>query len=155
LKAQDAIVAAGQGTGSAKFGTASFEPEPLAEPACFEARYVGTVCLLDVSGEVDAFNSPELDAAIAGVAQAHRGAVVVSFVDCSFADCSCLTVLIRQFKQLAARLLIVAPPATALGRILRLAKLTSVLPVHSSLLQAYLAVSPDPSASLLELASRD
>lgn len=128
------------------------EREPLSEVVRFKPECQGTVCLLHVSGEIDSFNSLELDAAIAGVAQAHRGALTVSFVDCSFADCSCLRVLIRQFKLLGARLSIVAPPASALGRHLDITHLITTLPVHGSLREAYLAISSDPRGSLGDLA---
>jgi anti-anti-sigma factor len=119
----------------------------------FEMRRVGTLCVVSLSGEVDIFNSPVLERWIASVSRAQRGAVVVSFVDCAFADCSCLNVLIRQYKKLASRLQIVAPSATALGRILELTELSGVLPVHGSLRDAYLAVLADPDAALGDLAN--
>jgi anti-sigma B factor antagonist len=119
----------------------------------FDVKRVGTVSVVRVNGEADIFTSPALDGAIAGASRAHRGTIVVSFVDCTFADCSSLNVLIRQYKRLAARLQIVAPPATALGRILGLTKLTGVLPVHGSLRAAYLAILSDPHASLGNLAN--
>lgn len=93
-----------------------------------------------------------LDTAIADIFRGHYGAVVLSFLDCTFADCSCLNVLIRKSKELAVCLFIVAPPASALGRILALTQLTRALPVYSSLRQAYLAILADPSARLGDLA---
>jgi anti-anti-sigma factor len=130
-------------------------PEPLrgVGDLHFLVKRVGTVSVLALEGAVDIFSSPALDRWISSVSRAHHGPLVVSFVDCAFADCSCLTVLIRQYKKLATRLQIVAPPATALGRILALTKLTGVLPVHSSLREAYLALLSDPHALLGSLAT--
>ena len=118
----------------------------------FNVKRVGTVTVLGVSGEADIFSSPALAGAIASVSRAHRGTIVVSFADCSFADCSCLNVLIRQYEKLAGRLQIVASPETALGHILELTQLISELPVHGSLRGAYLAILSDPHASLGNLA---
>jgi anti-anti-sigma factor len=130
---------------------------PLESASCgeslrFDVKRVGTVCVLDVSGEADIFTSPALDGAIASIARAHPGTIVVSFVDCSFADCACLNVLIRRYKEFGQRLHIVAPPEAALGRILELTKLTRALPIHGSLRRAYLAILSDPHASLGNLA---
>lgn len=152
MRAQDASVTAGVGPGSMKFPALPSEPGPLTEGACFAVRCLGTICHLDVSGEVDALNSLELDAAIAGACRGHGGLIIVSFVDCRFVDCSCLNVLIRHSKELATRLFIIAPSASALGRIVRRARLTRTLPVHNSLRQAYLAISSDPRAALGDLA---
>ena len=128
-------------------------PSPRAgERLRFDVKRVGTVSVLGLSGDIDIFSSPVLARAIASVSRAHRGTIVVSFVDCTFADCSCLNVLVRQYKKLAGRLHIVAPPATALRRILELTELTGVLPVHDSLRHAYLAILSDPHASLGNLA---
>jgi len=120
--------------------------------ARFEATSLGTVCVLGVKGEVDLFNSPALELAIANTAQRHEGIVLVSFVDCTFADCSSLGVLIRQHRTLGPRLVIVAPPKSALGRILDITKLTSALPAHGSLREAYLWISSYPRESLGDLA---
>jgi stage II sporulation protein AA (anti-sigma F factor antagonist) len=87
--------------------------------------------------------SAELEAKIAELGREQRGEILVSFVLCNFIDCSGLRILIRQFKQLGKRLLIVAPPAGALHRILDLTGLTTVLPVHKGLREAYLAIAPD------------
>jgi len=121
------------------------------ERARFATTCLGTVCLLEVTGEVDLFNSPALEAAIADASTAHRGTVLVSFAGCTFADCSALSVLIRRFIDLSTRLVIVAPPATALGRILDLANLTARLPVHTSVRRACVAISRDPNANLGDL----
>jgi anti-anti-sigma factor len=119
----------------------------------YQIKRVGTVSVLALSGEVDIFNSPYLDRVIASVSRAHRGTIVVSFIDCTFADCSCLNVLIRQYNKLTTRLQIVAPPATALGRIVELTELAGVLPVHDSLREAYLALLSDPHAPLGNLST--
>jgi anti-anti-sigma factor len=134
-------------------GAGTFAQRPVGELARFTAECRGTVCLLHVSGEVDISNSAELDAAIAGISQEHSRLVLVSFVDCIFADCSCLGVVVRQFERLAARLLIIAPPASGLGRILDMASLTTRLPVHDSVRQALLAIVSGPGAALGELST--
>jgi anti-anti-sigma factor len=105
------------------------------------------MCILRVRGEVDTSNSLALEAAIAGASQAHRGVVLVSFVECTFADCSCLSVLIRQFKTLPQRLMIVAPPASRLRRLLDLASLAAALPVYDGLRPAKHAMAPDSGDS--------
>jgi anti-anti-sigma factor len=130
-------------------------PSPRAgERLRFDVKRVGKLCVLGLSGGVDIFSSPVLDRAIASVSRAHRGTIVVSFVACTYADCSCLNVLLRQYKRLAGRLQIVAPPATPLRRILELTELIGVLPVDDSLRHAYLAILSDPHASLGNLATR-
>lgn len=72
---------------------------------------------------------------------------MVSFVDCSFADGSCVGVLFRRCQLLGARLSIVAPATSALRRILDVTDLTTALPAHMSLRRARLAMSSDSHAS--------
>jgi anti-anti-sigma factor len=128
---------------TATLGVGRFEQRSITELARFKAECQGTVSLLHVSGEVDISNSRALDAAIAEASRANEGAILVSFVDCRFADGSCLRVLIRQFNLLSSRLLIVAPPGSGLRHILDVASLTSKLPVYDSLRQAHLAIASD------------
>jgi anti-anti-sigma factor len=123
--------------GAGKIGLRSFSD------VRFDVDCSGVVCLLRVNGEIDIYNSAELDAKIADLGREQRGEILVSFVHCSFIDCSGLRILLRQFKLLGNRLLIVAPPASALCRILDLTGLATVLPVHEGLREAYLAVAPD------------
>lgn len=125
------------------FGAAKKEKRAFSELARFIVDCRGTLCLLHVSGDVDISNSSALEAEIESASRAHRGAVVASFVDCKFADCSCLSALIRQFKLLPARLLIVAPPASRLRRLLDITCLTAALPVYDDVRAAQLAVSSD------------
>ena len=169
MEAPDSNTSAGCGSGSVESRSAAEitqrpkaflrEGRPLrsargrSQRPAFAAKRLGTVCLLDVSGEIDFYSSPALEIAMASAACGHGGAVVVSFAGCSFVDCSCMSVLIRQFKKLVTRLFIIAPLATALGRLLDMAQLRSSLPVHSSLRQAYLALSSDPDRSLGDLAT--
>jgi anti-anti-sigma factor len=109
--------------------------------------------LLSVSGDVDISNSPALDGAIAAASQAYRGLVVISFADCQFADGSCVRVLIRQFKLLPARLLIVAAPGSWLRRLLDLTSLTATLPVYNGLREAHLPMVPGARSSRDALAT--
>jgi len=136
------------GVSTAAFGAGKSEGRPLSELAQFKAECRGTMCLLHVSGDVDTSNCWVLDAAIASVSRAHRGGVLVSFVDCKFVDSSCLGVLIRQFKLLPARLLIIAPLASRLRRLLDITSLTAALPVYNSLRQAELVIASDSRGSL-------
>jgi anti-anti-sigma factor len=100
-----------------------------------------------VSGEIDISNSPALEAAIAVAFRAHRGVTLVSLGECTFVDCSCLSVLIRQHRLYPARLMIVAPAASRLRRLLDLTSLTALLPVYDGLRAAQLAVAPEARAS--------
>ncbi|MGP6159253.1 MAG: STAS domain-containing protein [Vulcanimicrobiaceae bacterium] len=101
------------------------------------------ICLLNVIGDVDISNSSSLEAAIEVASRSHRGHILVSFVDCAFADSSCLNVLTRQFELLQHRLLIVAPLASRVLRLLDVASLTVALPVYHGLHQARQAVAHD------------
>jgi anti-anti-sigma factor len=123
--------------GAGKIGLRSFSA------VRFDVERSGSVCLLHVNGEIDIYSSAELEAKIADLGREQRGEILVSFVLCNFIDCSGLRILIRQFKQLGNRLLIVAPPASALYRILDLAGLATVLPVHKGLHEACFAIAPD------------
>jgi anti-anti-sigma factor len=125
-----------------RFGAGKIGPQSFSAVR-FDVDCSGPACLLHVNGEIDIYNSPELEAKIADLGREQRGEILVSFVLCSFVECSGLRILIRQFKQLGERLLIVAPPAGALYRILDLTGLATVLPVHKSLREAYLAIAPD------------
>ncbi|MFY9778905.1 MAG: STAS domain-containing protein [Candidatus Baltobacteraceae bacterium] len=125
---------------TAAFEAGVSEPRPLRELARFKLERRGTVCILHVSGDVDLSNSAALEAAITRAARAHRGALLVSFADCDFVDCSCLSVLIRQFRMLPVRLSIVAPPASRLRRLLDVTCLAGALPVHDGLREAQLAI---------------
>ena len=123
--------------GAGKIGLRSFSA------VRFDVECSGSVRLLHVNGEIDIYSSAELEAKIADLGREQRGEIRVSFVLCNFIDCSGLRILIRQFKQLGKRLLIVAPPASALHRILDLTGLATVLPVHKGLREACFAIAPD------------
>jgi anti-anti-sigma factor len=134
-------------------GVVGFKQPRQRELARFKPESRGAVSLLHVSGEVDISNSQALDAAITRASLANEGAVLVSFVACRFADCSCLGVLLRQSKLLLNRLLIVAPVGSGLRQILEVTLLTRSLPVYGSLRQAHLAIASDLCGSLGELST--
>jgi anti-anti-sigma factor len=94
--------------GAGKIGLRSFSA------VRFDVECSGSVRLLHVNGEIDIYSSAELEAKIADLGREQRGEIRVSFVLCNFIDCSGLRILIRQFKQLGKRLLIVAPGECAL-----------------------------------------
>ena len=96
----------------------------------FRVEHFGEVCIVRAVGDVDLANSAKLEKAMEEACVAHPGPVIASFVDCTFADCSCLNVLIRAFRTLGDRLHIVAPPRSILRRILDLTKMSLVLPIH-------------------------
>jgi anti-anti-sigma factor len=121
--------------------------------ARFKVECCGATCIVRVSGAIDFSNSRALETALADVFRAHRGIAVVSFVDCTFADCSCLSVLIRQSQLFPARLVIAAPPGGPLKRLLDIALLNAGLTVYDGLRAAKLAISPEPPAALGVLAS--
>ncbi len=121
---------------------------PLRDLARFGVECRGKACFLHVTGDVDISNSSRLEAAIVDASRAHRGVVVVSFAACGFADCSCLSILVRQFGALAARLAIVAPPASPLRSLLDITNLSATLPVYDGLCQAELAIASGHRAAL-------
>jgi anti-anti-sigma factor len=86
-------------------------------------------CSLDVLGELDFSNSVLLTTAISRAAIRYSGIVTVNFVNCRYTDCSCLTVLIKAFKEHSFRLRIVAPRGTSLRKICDLTELTPLLPI--------------------------
>lgn len=109
----------------------------------FRIEHLGPVCVVRAVGDVDLANSDGLEKTICEASVAHNGPVIASFVDCTFADCSCLSVLIRAFKSLGARLHIVAPPKSSLRRVLDLSNMSCALPVHDEFISAmFLACVP-------------
>jgi anti-anti-sigma factor len=125
-----------------KFGAGKAKLRLFSDGVRFDVERKGIMCRLDVRGTIDIFNSGELDAKIAELGRENQGAILVSFACCGFVDCSCVRVLIRQFKLLGERLLIAAPEETALYRMLQLTNLAKFLPVHASFPDASLAVAP-------------
>jgi anti-anti-sigma factor len=135
------------------FSAGSFEPAPflrskvptrtqsLSDVARFTLEKRDRVVVLQVDGDVDIFNSKELETQIEAAAADRRATVIVAFARGDYADCSCLSVLIRQAALLRSRLEIVAPPGCTLRRILDLSELTSRLPVSSSLAKAEMRAS--------------
>jgi anti-anti-sigma factor len=131
------------------FSAGSFEPAPflrskgptrtqsLSDVARFALEKRAGATVLYVDGDIDIFNSKELETNIeAAAADDRKATVIVVFARGDYADCSCLSVLIRQAALLRTRLEIVAPPGCTLRRILDLSELTSRLPVSSSLAKA-------------------
>jgi anti-anti-sigma factor len=131
-----------KGLSSARF-EADESQGPLRRLAGFTVVCCGRTCVVRVIGEVDISNSPALENILATLFRAHRGVVVASFVQCTFADSSCLSVLIRQCKAQPARLVIIAPPANPLRRVLDRTSLAAALPVFDTLRRAELAVTAD------------
>jgi anti-anti-sigma factor len=119
--------------GSSPEALRAFAQHSLKGIARFNIERRGMEWVLNVTGDIDGSNSHVLEAAIAAVARQHEGSVSVSFVDCAFADCSCLTVLMRQFKLLSTRLWIIAPRGSRFRRLLDITSLAQVLPVHSTM----------------------
>ncbi len=136
-----------KGVTLAAFGEKSVM-RPGRELVRFSVERDGSTCLLHVDGEVDASNSAALETAIAGTARNGCGLVIVSFAGCKFVDFSCALVLIRQFKTLAGRFSIVAPPAGRLRRLLDVTSLTGSLPVYNNVRQAQLAGASRSHAAL-------
>jgi anti-anti-sigma factor len=119
--------------------------------ARFRSECRGSICILHVTGVIDAMNAVELESAIQAISREHRGDVLVSFVHCELADGFALRVLLRQAEALGPRLLIVADLA---GRLTRLLEMTSVgtrLSVYQTLRAAFYALSTDPARSLGDL----
>ena len=109
----------------------------------FRIEHLGSVCVVRAVGDVDLANSDRLEKTMREASVAHVGPVIASFVDCTFADCSCLSVLIRAFKTLGERLHIVAPPKSSLRRVLELTNMSDVLPVHDEFSRAlFVACAP-------------
>ncbi len=96
----------------------------------FRIEHLGSVSIVRAIGDVDFANSSVLQKTMDEASVGASGPVIASFVDCTFADCSCLNVLIRAFNTIGDRLQIVAPPQSVLRRVLDLTKMSSVLPVH-------------------------
>jgi anti-anti-sigma factor len=109
----------------------------------FRIEHLGSVCIVRAVGDVDFANSAALQKTMEEASVTGSGPVIASFVDCTFADCSCLNVLIRSYNAIGDRLQIVAPPRTVLRRVLDLTKMSSVLPVHDEFSGAlFMACAP-------------
>jgi anti-anti-sigma factor len=111
----------------------------------------GSICILHVTGVIDAVNAAELETAIQRIAREHRGDVMVSFVHCELADGFALRVLLKAAEGLGSRLLIVADRAGPLQRLLETMSLTTRLLVYPTLRAAFYDLSSDPSRSLGDL----
>jgi anti-anti-sigma factor len=111
----------------------SFEP--------FQIEHFGAVCIVHAVGDVDFSNSAVLEGAMEEASFASGGPLIASFADCTFADCSCLNVLVRTYKTLGERLHIVAPPKGSLRRVLDLTKMSGALPIRDELSSALFAAS--------------
>jgi anti-anti-sigma factor len=119
--------------------------------ARFRSECRGSICILHVTGVVDAVNAAELDVAIARIASEHRGDVLVSFVHCDLADGFALRVLLTQVEALGSRLLVVADLAGRLPRLLAMTSTTARLHVYATLRAAFYDLSSDPTRSLGDL----
>ena len=105
----------------------------LSDFEAFRIEYFGSVCVVRALGDVDLANSNGLEKAMREASVVSAGPIIASFADCTFADCSCLNVLIRAFKTLGVRLHIVAPPKSSLRRVLDLTAMSGVLQVHDEM----------------------
>jgi anti-anti-sigma factor len=108
----------------------------------FRIEHLGALCIVRALGDVDLANSNGLEKTLREASVVSAGPIIASFADCTFADCSCLNVLIRAFKTLGARLHIVAPPKSSLRRVLDLTSMSSVLQVHDEIGAALLVACP-------------
>lgn len=117
----------------------------------FRSECRGSICILHVTGAIDAVNSADLSAAITAISREHHGDVLVSLVNCELADGFALRVLLKQSEALGSRLLIVADRAGTLSRLLEMTSLTTRLPVYKTLRAAFYDLSSDPTRSLGDL----
>lgn len=99
----------------------------------FRIEHCGAVCVVRALGDVDLANCNDLEQAMRCASVESAAPVIVSFADCTFADCSCLNVLIRTSKTLGDRLHIVAPPKSCLRRVLDLTRMNGVFRVHDEI----------------------
>ena len=84
----------------------------------FHVDRLGKIRILHVIGTVDVSNSSQLAAAMDDAVTGHLGPLIVSFVECVYADAACARVLLEQFALLGRRLLIIAPLQSPVSRVL-------------------------------------
>jgi anti-anti-sigma factor len=108
----------------------------------FRIEHFGAMQIVRAVGDIDLANSAGLQQSLEVASLRNGGPVIASFIDCTFADCSCVSVLIRSFKLLGDRLQIVAPRRSVLRRVLDLTNMSSILPVHDELSGALFAACP-------------
>ena len=94
------------------------------------------VAVLVVEGEIDASNTPELEAELRAMLSNASFAVVVDVSRVSYLDSAglnTLAVLHRELDTRQQRLHVVAPQTSRAGRLLAITHLDSVLSVHEAL----------------------
>ena len=101
--------------------------------------------VIDVSGEVDAYVAPDLEAAFAGVAEEPR--VVVDLLRVSFLDSTALGVIVRELRRISERGAsgVVVLPRGPARRIFEITTLDKVLPVAGSRTDAVKRLAADVS----------
>lgn len=111
-------------------------PVPPPQDNVFIQKIVEDAQYLHVAGDVDLGNVREFEEALAIPIQAGRR-VVIDLTQCTYIDCSVLTVLVRTHATLGRRLCIVTGSPGVVTLMLEVTGLGRSLPVVPSLSQAF------------------
>ncbi len=100
---------------------------------------VGGVPVARPRGDVDAANATAVDIELADAIGRQSASLVVDLSDTAYVDSAGLDVLLRlseRLRQRRARLLLVIPTDSQLGRLAEIVGLPEAMPVHETLSQA-------------------
>lgn len=93
--------------------------------------------MLHVFGDLDIFNAPELESAIAGSVRIGK-LMVVNLLECGYIDSTIISVLLRARKALGNRLCVIVAKDGSVMRVLRLTNVDKVLRIVTTMVDAVL-----------------
>ena len=96
--------------------------------------------VINVFHEVDIATAAEFEAELAKPTE--HGPVVIDFSQCRYIDTSAINPLLRAYERFGDRLQIVVAAKSQVERLFRLLHLQSVLPIVSSIEEAFLRLAP-------------
>jgi anti-anti-sigma factor len=89
----------------------------------FHVRRSGDAAVVEITGEIDFSSSKPLGEILASADVVSATNVVVSLLECTYLDSSCIASLVGAQKRLEKRLAVVVRPGTIPAKILHLASL--------------------------------
>ena len=98
------------------------------------ARQIGEVVLLDVHGEIDLYNAPQLKTAVDQVVAGGQLKVVVNLARCSYLDSTGIGILVHCVSEVARRggLLKLQSPSASLMQVFQMTRLLSHFDIRES-----------------------
>ena len=108
----------------------------MSELARIESEPRGDGCLVRVKGEIDMSNAAEVASAIEAAVATDARELVLDLTETQYLDSAGIALLVRLGERLRSRrqnVRVISPEGSAVRAVLRLAGLSDLLPVSSSL----------------------